>query len=67
MSFYQHWSEIIIDVEVVFGRTFKIYEDTKDLVDEVLEQNSEFFETKTSRGKKYPDTLLCFILFIIIV
>ena len=41
---------MIIDVEIAFGKTFKIYEGTKDLVDDVLEQNTEFFDTKPSRG-----------------
>ena len=46
----QERNEVILDVEVVFGKTFKVFEDTKDVVDEILNANMEFIDTKPSRG-----------------
>ena len=46
----QEGNEVILDVELVFGKTFKVFEDTKDVVDEILDANMEFIDTKPSRG-----------------
>ena len=46
----QEGNEVILDVELVFGKTFKVFEDTKDVVDEILDANVEFIDTKPSRG-----------------
>ena len=46
----QDGNEVILDVELVFGKTFKVFEDTKNVVDEILDANVEFIDAKPSRG-----------------
>ena len=52
---HQKWTEVIIDTEIVFGKTYKRYRDTKQMIDGAIameEHNLNLVKSKPSRGKE---------------
>ena len=57
------WNEVILDIEIVFGHTMKIYEDRRQMLDNLFAieaANYKIIDTNPARGM-----LVFFILLVI--
>ena len=59
---------MIIDTEIVFGKTYKRYRDTKQMIDRAIameEHNLNLVKSKPSRGNEIEYELLIYLVMLI--
>ena len=50
---FQVWNELVLDIEIVFGHTMKIYEDRRQMIDNLIAieaANYKIIDTNPARG-----------------